>query len=99
MSCKESHLKSINVLCLSLIISMCAATFAEDAPKIRVVVWDEQQPAQKAIYANFLGNQIATHLKTMPEFTVTSVRMDDPEQGLSKETLDNCDVLIWWGHL
>ena len=29
---------------------------------VKVVVWDEQQPAQKQAYANFLGNQIADHL-------------------------------------
>lgn len=70
---------------------------AEDKP-IRVVVWDEQQPAQKTAYKNFLGNQIADNL-TRLGFKVTSVRMDDPEQGLAKDTLDNCDVLVWWGHV
>jgi len=30
---------------------------------IKVVVWDEQQPALKEAYENFLGNQIAAHLK------------------------------------
>lgn len=81
-----------------LIALFCAfLARAEDKP-IRVVVWDEQQPAQKQAYKNFLGNQIADHLKQQG-FTVTSVRMDDPEQGLSKETLDNCDVLVWWGHV
>jgi trehalose utilization protein len=24
--------------------------------------------------------------------------LDDPDQGLSDDTLDHCDVLIWWGH-
>ena len=71
---------------------------AEDAQKIRVVVWDEQQPEQKQVYAQFLGNEIAAYLKTQPGLEVTSVRLADPEQGLSKEVLDNCDVLIWWGH-
>ncbi|MFO0909806.1 MAG: ThuA domain-containing protein [Isosphaeraceae bacterium] len=28
-----------------------------------------------------------------------SVCLEDPGQGLSKETLDGCDVLIWWGHV
>ncbi len=66
---------------------------------IRVVIWDEQQPIQKQAYENFLGNAIADHLNKKPsEFQVKSVRLDDPEQGLSKETLDNCDVLVWWGH-
>lgn len=74
---------------------------AQDQSKtpVRVVVWDEQQPAQKQAYENFLGNAIADYLKTRQGFSVTSVRLDDPEQGLAKETLDKCDVLIWWGHV
>jgi trehalose utilization protein len=84
----------------ALVIQTVAAAKARP---IRVVVWDEQQPAQKQAYEHFLGNQIAGHLfqvgGTKPEFSVKSVRLDDPDQGLSKETLDNCDVLIWWGHV
>jgi hypothetical protein len=84
-------------------ISLTGQQGASQAKPIRVVVWDEQQPAQKQAYENFLGNQIAGHLFQVggakPELVVKSVRLDDPEQGLSKETLDNCDVLIWWGHV
>jgi trehalose utilization protein len=76
------------------------------ASPIRVVVWDERQPAQKAAYENFLGNALAEYLQKVGEgktggsgeFTVKSVGLDDPDQGLSKETLDACDVLVWWGH-
>lgn len=72
-----------------------------------VVVWDERQPAQKQVYENFLGNHIADFLKKQasaknanaPEFTVKSFGLDDPEQGLSQKTLDECDVLVWWGHI
>ncbi len=71
---------------------------------IRVVVWDEQQPIQKEAYENFLGNAIADHLRTRTgekgaQLEVRSVRLDDPQQGLAPEVLDNCDVLIWWGHV
>jgi trehalose utilization protein len=66
---------------------------------VRVVIWDEQQPVQKEAYENFPGNAIAAHLGRSKDFEVTSVRLDDPEQGLSSEVLDNCDVLIWWGHV
>ena len=69
------------------------------AAPINVVVWDEQQPAQQKAYPNFLGNQIASYLQTLPEFSVTSVKLDDPEQGLSDAVLDRCEVLIWWGHV
>jgi trehalose utilization protein len=78
---------------------------AAAAKPIRVVVWDEQQPKQKEAYSNFLGNEIADNLrrvgkagKGQRELAVRSVRLDDPEQGLSSEVLDNCDVLVWWGH-
>ena len=69
------------------------------AEPIKVVVWDEQQPAQKQAYENFLGNAIADHLKAQPGLSVRSVKLDDPEQGLSAAVLDGCRVLIWWGHV
>ena len=72
---------------------------ARAAAPIRVVVWDEQQPQQKQVYENFLGNAIADYLKGREGFTVQSVRLDDPQQGLSDDVLDHCDVLVWWGHV
>ena len=75
------------------------AAAADDRPLVRIVVWDEQQPAQKQAYEDFLGNQIALSLKKQPGLDVSSRRHDDPEQGISAEVLDRCDVLIWWGHV
>jgi trehalose utilization protein len=69
-----------------------------DAGSIRVLVWDERQPEQSQAYENFLGNAIAAHLQKQPGFSVTSVGLDDPEQGLNTATLDATDVLVWWGH-
>lgn len=71
----------------------------EKPRSVRVVVWDERQAKQKRAYENFLGNQIAGHLKTCAGLTVKSVALDDPQQGLAEDTLDACDVLIWWGHV
>ncbi len=68
------------------------------AAPIRVLMWDEQQPEQKRGYDRFLGEHLAEHLGNLPGLTVRSVRLDDPEQGLAADALDNCDVLIWWGH-
>ena len=65
-----------------------------DAKPIRVVVWDERQPAQKQAYENFLGNQIASHLQEKKGIAVQSVSIDDDEKGLSPGILRNCDVLI-----
>ena len=72
---------------------------ADPAAPIRVVVWDEQQPKQKQAYPRFLGNQIASYLESRSGLKVQSVRLDDPSQGLSDAILDECDVLIWWGHV
>ncbi|HYG75348.1 MAG TPA: ThuA domain-containing protein [Planctomycetota bacterium] len=85
---------------LVLLLALFAVpVFCADNAKIRVLVWDEQQPAQKKVYAKFLGNEIAQHLQKQENLEVTSVRLDDPEQGLAKDVLDKTDVLIWWGHV
>ena len=72
---------------------------ARAAEPIRVVVWDEQQPQQQTVYPHFLGEEIASHLRTNVDFNVTTRRLADPEQGLDAATLDRCDVLVWWGHV
>jgi trehalose utilization protein len=75
-----------------------AMSSSADPGSVRVLVWDERQPEQSQAYENFLGNAIAAHLKKQPDFSVTSVGLDDPEQGLDPVTLDVTDVLVWWGH-
>ena len=69
------------------------------AGPIKVVVWDERQPAQKQAYDNFLGNRIADHLRSEPGLAVESVGLDDPGRGLSPDVLDDARVLVWWGHV
>ncbi len=68
------------------------------AAPIRVVVWDERQLAQKSAYGGFLGDTLAAELSEEKDFTVKSVGLNDPDQGITDELLDNCDVLIWLGH-
>jgi trehalose utilization protein len=85
------------------------ATFHSDAPEpsalserfgpVQVVVWDEQQPAQKQAYPNFLSERIAGHLRSQSGIKVRSVSINDPGQGLADGVLDDCRVLIWWGHV
>ncbi|MFO1457889.1 MAG: ThuA domain-containing protein [Verrucomicrobiota bacterium] len=70
---------------------------AASADLVRVLVWDERQPRQKETYTNWLGNQIAAHLQTIPGLSVRSAALDDPQQGLAD--LDHTDVLVWWGHV
>ena len=88
--------------CKALLTVIALATMLRDgltAEIVRVVVWDEQQPAQKQAYDNFLGNCIADHLKTVPGLEVRSVNINDGEQGLSPAILDFAEVLVWWGHI
>lgn len=92
-------MNSISVACRSftliLLISKCPA----DEPLIRVLVWDEQQPAQKQAYEHYLGNTIAEYLSKQPGLRVISANINEPEKGLPGTLLDNTDVLIWWGHV
>ena len=75
-----------------------AAAARPDKNDIRVVVWDEQQKEQKQAYENFLGNAIADHLRGNGWQKVRSVTFHDPDQGLSNDVVNNCDVMIWWSH-
>lgn len=85
-------------LFLAAIVAPSVDAQSTETP-VRVLVWDEQQPAQKPVYENFLGNAIADYLKSRPGFHVVSVRLNDPQQGLAPEVLDRSEVLIWWGHV
>src|SRR5690242_14399302 len=85
------------VLLMFVMLVVGAPVIAADP--VRVLVWDEQQPAQKQAYDNFLGNAIAAHLKSRPGIEVRSVKLDDPEQGLSDDNLKFAQVLVWWGHV
>ena len=83
---------------LGLLIAAPFTVHAKDI--VRVLVWDEQQPEQKKAYdGGFLGDAIAAHLKSLPGLQVKSVNLNSPEQGLDSATLDQTDVLIWWGHI
>ena len=66
---------------------------------IKVLVWDERQPKQAQAYDNFLGNEVAGYLKKQKGLEVRSVGLDDPNQGITDKSLDETDVLIWWGHV
>ena len=70
------------------------------AGDIRVLIWDEQQPQQKAGYGEkFLGETIAAHLAKQPGIVVKTTNLEAAEQGVDEATLDATDVIIWWGHV
>ena len=96
---KALRLRAMVSLVACLFLCIASRSGASDAAaKIRVLVWDERQPAQKQVYANFLGNAIAEHLRKRADFEVKSVGLNDPEHGLGSDTLEHTDVLVWWGH-
>ena len=68
------------------------------AGNTRVLIWDERQPEQQQAYEHSLGEAIGEYLSKQQGFTVKNVNIDLLEQGLDAATLDDTDVLIWWGH-
>jgi trehalose utilization protein len=72
--------------------------------KIRVTVWNEyrherQSPEIGRIYPEGIHAAIAGYLGKEPGVEVRTATLDEPEHGLTEETLAETDVLTWWGHL
>ena len=70
---------------------------------IRVLVWNEFQHEKtkeevKAIYPNGIHNAIADFLRC-DDIQVKTATLDDENCGITKEILDETDVLLWWGHM
>lgn len=70
---------------------------------IRTVVWGENVHEQKnkvvaGIYPSGMHNCIADALNKDAGISATTAVLQDPEHGLTKERLDQTDVLLWWGH-
>ena len=53
----------------------------------------------RAIYPEGIHAAVAEFLSQESDFSVSTATLDDPECGLTEETLQNTDVLIWWGHM
>ena len=69
---------------------------------IKVTVWHEYAHEKidenvRKIYPDGMHIAIKNFLKD--DFEVRTATLDDEECGLTKEVLDNTDVLIWWGHM
>lgn len=70
---------------------------------IRVLVWNEFRHEKtkenvKAIYPDGMHTVIADFLKD-DDIEVKTAWLDQENCGITKEVLDNTDVLIWWGHM
>jgi trehalose utilization protein len=70
---------------------------------LQVTVWGEnvhekKLPAVAEIYPDGMHEEIARALRETAGLEVRTATLDQPEHGLSKELLENTDVLFWWGH-
>ena len=70
---------------------------------MNVLVWNEfkhekKDEAVKAIYPEGIHKYIADFIGC-EDINVTTATLDDENCGISKEILDNTDVIIWWGHM
>ncbi|MBM4094519.1 MAG: trehalose utilization protein ThuA [Planctomycetes bacterium] len=87
--------------CFTILAALtAAATFVSSdvsGAERRVVVWSEAT-APKDVYPNDINGAVAEGLKSLDGWEVIKAGIDDPDQGLSDERLNNCDVLVWWGH-
>ena len=71
---------------------------------IRVLVWNEfrhekTHESVKAVYPDGIHQVIAEFLGKEDDITVKTAFLDDENCGITKEVLDETDVIIWWGHL
>jgi len=70
---------------------------------IKVAIWNEfrheKDPEITKIYPDGIHGAIAKMLGNYGDLEIRTATLDEPEHGLTKEVLDNTDVLIWWGHI
>jgi trehalose utilization protein len=72
---------------------------------LRVTVWGEnvhecREEPVRAIYPDGMHATIAQGLDALlgDGVQTRTVTLQDPEHGLTPETLESTDVLTWWGH-
>lgn len=71
--------------------------------KTEVLVWGEfrhekKNPKVAELYPKGMHETIADFLRKEPGLEVRTAWLDQHEHGLSKETVERTDVLVWWGH-
>ena len=70
---------------------------------IKVTVWneygdDQRESAVSNVYPNGMHKTIADFLNKDTEILARVSVLSEIDQGLSEATLNETDVLIWWGH-
>ncbi|MBD3181446.1 trehalose utilization protein ThuA [Candidatus Poribacteria bacterium] len=67
------------------------------ADKVKALVWSEfTEP--KDVYPVGIHGEIAKHLNAQSDVEAKTAQIEDPQQGVSEESLAWADVLLWWGH-
>ena len=71
--------------------------------QLRVLVWNEniherENAIVREIYPKGMHECIADGLREDVDLSVRTATLHDPGHGLSKDALENTDVLVWWGH-
>ena len=73
-------------------------------PAMNITIWNEfrheQSKAEVAeIYPDGIHAALAEGLSPiLPDATIETATLDEPQHGLTQERLDNTDVMLWWGH-
>lgn len=70
--------------------------------KLRVTVWNEYRHERNnetvaGVYPRGIHAAVGEGLQD--QYEVRYAVLDDPEHGLTGKTLDETDVLLWWGHM
>lgn len=70
---------------------------------MKILVWNEyrhekQEEAIRKVYPNGIHEVIADFLRA-DGHEVRVATLDDENHGITKEILDDTDVLFWWGHM
>lgn len=70
---------------------------------INVLIWNEyihekEQPEVAKIYPQGIHKAIGNYLAGDESISVKYATLDMPRNGITKEILEDTDVLIWWGH-
>lgn len=70
---------------------------------VRVIVWNEnvheqEMPEVQKLYPKGIHGALADALSKCPELGISTATLQEEEHGLSQARLDECDVLLWWGH-
>ncbi len=71
---------------------------------IKVLVWNEfihekaSDCEASRIYPDGIHKAIAEFLSKEDDIEVRTATLDDENCGITKEILDDTDVIIWWGH-